>query len=244
MLRFPFLFRHNRPKPTTADADPALECPLRDPATTPPDDGTSELRFSDGTVSTVDSCRRSGSAQPMYPRPPMYARQPMHSSGDYHAPKPASVAWAWDEVSCSVALEGGSGGEADAEADAEAVLAHKNTIAEDLLTLHCPECGMAFFDFSACFALWCARCSCAFCAYCQTSCRAEHNDAHTHVLSCEHNIAPGKSIFASSATFERSQNLRRARAVGAYLARIGDARLRSAVLEATSRDLEALGIQV
>ena len=69
-------------------------------------------------------------------------------------------------------------------------------IAEELLTLHCPECGMAFVDFTNCFALWCALCDCAFCAYCQRSCRSERNDAHAHVARCPHNIAPGKSIFA------------------------------------------------
>ena len=49
-------------------------------------------------------------------------------------------------------------------------------IAEELLTLHCPECGMAFIDFTNCFALWCGLCDCAFCAYCQKSCRRERND--------------------------------------------------------------------
>ena len=94
---------------------------------------------------------------------------------------------------------------------------HKNKIAEELLTLHCPECGMAFIDFTNCFALWCGLCDCAFCAYCQKSCRRERNDAHNHVERCDFNIAPGKSIFASRKVFEHSQNLRRVRAVAEYL---------------------------
>lgn len=97
------------------------------------------------------------------------------------------------------------------------VVRHKNHIAEELLTLHCPECGMAFIDFTACFALWCSLCNCAFCAYCQQSCRDRFNDAHAHVARCNYNIAPHKSIFASRALFDHSQNLRRARVVKQYV---------------------------
>ena len=100
------------------------------------------------------------------------------------------------------------------------VIRHKNKIAEDILTLHCPECGMAFIDFSNCFALWCAFCNCAFCAYCQQSCRRERNDAHSHVAQCEYNVAPGKSIFASRELFKHSQNLRRVRKLSEYLTQL------------------------
>lgn len=124
------------------------------------------------------------------------------------------------------------------------VIKHKNKIAEDLLTLHCPECGMAFLDFSGCFALWCALCDCAFCAYCQASCRNENNDAHAHTARCPYNIAPGKSIFSTRSVFERSQNLRRVRAVTSYLQDIREGELRAAVLKAIARDLADLGIKV
>jgi len=124
------------------------------------------------------------------------------------------------------------------------VIKHKNNIAENLLTLHCPECGMAFIDFTACFALWCACCNCAFCAYCQASCRSERNDAHAHVAKCHYNIAPRKSIFASKVTFEHSQNLRRVRALSDYMESITDSVLRSDVLEAITGDLKDLGMVV
>jgi hypothetical protein len=151
------------------------------------------------------------------------------------------VGWAWEEVSVPVSLEG-EGASQGGAVDSDAVNFHKNAIAEDHLTLHCPECGMAFFDFSDCFALWCARCDCGFCAYCQKSCRDEYNDAHAHVLSCPHNIAPNRSLFASEQTFERSQNLRRIRAVAGPRATREDAARRSAVLAAVECDLAELGI--
>jgi len=130
------------------------------------------------------------------------------------------------------------------------VVAHKNKIAEDLLTLHCPECGMAFLDFSGCFALLCPMCQCAFCAYCQKSCRLERNDAHEHVMRCEYNIGPvtsvGRSIFASHRVFEYSQNLRRMRSVTAYLKDLDaqNPRLRAAVMSAIKVDLQDLGINM
>jgi hypothetical protein len=59
--------------------------------------------------------------------------------------------------------DGSSGGSSESQMS-DAVIKHKNHIAEHILTLHCPECAMAFLDFTNCFALWCARCDCAFCA--------------------------------------------------------------------------------
>lgn len=156
--------------------------------------------------------------------------------------RPVSVAWAWKEVCETISLAAGAPAERGEDPlDEDVVRAHKNAIAEEILTLHCPECGMAFLDFTCCFALWCARCSCAFCAYCQQSCRHERNDAHEHVMSCEHNIAPGRSIFASLSTFNRAQNLRRIRAIAAYVGAI-EPRLREAVLLSLDRSISDLGI--
>ena len=123
----------------------------------------------------------------------------------------------------------------------DAVIKHKNHIAESILTLHCPECDMAFLDFTNCFALWCARCNCAFCAYCQKSCRREYNDAHRHVFNCEFNIAPRKSIFANFATFEKAQNQRRVREVSIYLDTL-ELSLQGQVMDAIRADLTDLGI--
>lgn len=59
----------------------------------------------------------------------------------------------------------------------------RKEIVDDILTPHCPSCGMAFIDFDGCFALTCYRESCRakFCAWCTTLCPG---DAHPHVLSC------------------------------------------------------------
>eukprot|EP00656_Telonema_subtile_P007362 TRINITY_DN13455_c0_g1_i2.p1 TRINITY_DN13455_c0_g1~~TRINITY_DN13455_c0_g1_i2.p1 ORF type:complete len:410 (+),score=57.71 TRINITY_DN13455_c0_g1_i2:161-1390(+) len=124
------------------------------------------------------------------------------------------------------------------------ILKHKNDIAEHILTLHCPECDMAFLDFTNCFALWCSLCDCAFCAYCQTSCRSQRNDAHYHVSRCPFNIAPRKSIFADFRVFEEAQNLRRVRELSKYLDELEDLKLRTEVIYAIQRDCEDLGMKI
>jgi predicted protein tyrosine phosphatase len=127
----------------------------------------------------------------------------------------------------------------------DSVTKHKNYVAEHILTLHCPECSQAFFDFTNCFALWCSRCECAFCAYCQESCRHANNDAHMHVARCKFNIAPGKSIFAGRKIFEYSQNLRRCRKVKEYLEQeLPDLPGRIEVVVGIQTDLEGLGMAV
>jgi hypothetical protein len=45
----------------------------------------------------------------------------------------------------------------------------------------CPTCGVAFLDFSGCFALTCVNCSSALCGYCLQFCGS---DAHSHTASC------------------------------------------------------------
>ena len=74
---------------------------------------------------------------------------------------------------------------------------------EEVLTLRCPRCKVAFVDFEGCCALMCGGCSCGFCAYCLEDCG---QDAHAHVAKC----VPG-GMFCSSAKFEEHQEKRKRR---------------------------------
>ena len=57
----------------------------------------------------------------------------------------------------------------------------RNIIVERDLTLHCPRCGQAFFDFQGCCALHCKdSCGAAFCGLCLTDCG---ENAHPHFYS-------------------------------------------------------------
>ena len=87
-------------------------------------------------------------------------------------------------------------------------------IIEEILTLKCPRCSLAFLNFDACFALKCNGCPCHFCAYCLKDCG---DDAHGHVANCPHNIAPGKNVFADQHTFDRAQKDRKTRLLKEYM---------------------------
>jgi hypothetical protein len=122
-----------------------------------------------------------------------------------------------------------------------AILQHRKTIIEDILTLKCPrtKCRRAFVDFDGCFALTCTACRCGFCAYCLSDCGA---DAHRHVVKCPHNIAPGKKVSASIGVFDQAQRQRRARLLNQYLAQRVEVGMREALVHCMQRDLADLGI--
>ena len=45
----------------------------------------------------------------------------------------------------------------------------------------CPNCGVAFMDFTGCFALTCVSCGSGLCGFCLKDCGG---DAHQHTFSC------------------------------------------------------------
>ena len=57
---------------------------------------------------------------------------------------------------------------------------HREAISQ-ILTLKCPRCSRAFFDYSGCAAVKCGSCNCGFCAKCFKDCGA---DAHDHTSNC------------------------------------------------------------
>ena len=117
---------------------------------------------------------------------------------------------------------------------------HHQYIREQILTLQCPRCGQAFFDFDGCFALTCGRCKAAFCAYCLRDCG---HDAHQHVANCPDNLAPGRDVFGREDLFTAAQQQRRRRMVKKYLDTL-DVDLRRQVLEYCQRDLRDIGVEL
>ena len=51
----------------------------------------------------------------------------------------------------------------------------------EILTLKCPRCNQAYFDFDGCAALTCSSCGTCFCAWCGDD---AGRDGHNHVTSC------------------------------------------------------------
>lgn len=118
---------------------------------------------------------------------------------------------------------------------------HRKRAVEEILTLKCPRCHLAFLDFDGCFALSCRGCKCGFCAYCLKDCG---NDAHRHVATCQHNIAPGRDVHGPIHTFERAQKERRTRLITRFIDQEVEANLRIDVARSLHRDLQDLGIDI
>eukprot|EP00928_Gymnodinium_smaydae_P049335 TRINITY_DN33100_c0_g1_i1.p1 TRINITY_DN33100_c0_g1~~TRINITY_DN33100_c0_g1_i1.p1 ORF type:complete len:1131 (+),score=167.08 TRINITY_DN33100_c0_g1_i1:131-3394(+) len=86
------------------------------------------------------------------------------------------------------------------EAEGAKVFQTQQFIVDDILTMRCPRCKMAFADWDGCNALYCtyAGCGCNFCAFCLKDCgggvkfgqkdvRPEGGDAvHRHVNECKY----------------------------------------------------------
>lgn len=81
---------------------------------------------------------------------------------------------------------------------------HRNHIIENILTLKCPSCDVAFLDFTGCFALSCNNCDDNFCGWCLESCD-DMDSCHNHVLYCDYSKEYG-SLFSSIELFNECHN--------------------------------------
>ena len=122
------------------------------------------------------------------------------------------------------------------ERDAELLKMH---IVEEILTLKCPRCRVAFIDFDGCFALTCHKCHCGFCAWCFKDCGG---DAHQHVAHCQQNLANG-NVFGSKVQFVSHHRERRQRLVRDII--YGkNVKVQSLVKEKLLKELSDLKIQI
>ena len=78
-------------------------------------------------------------------------------------------------------------------------------LVDQVVTAHCPACGVAFFDFDGCCAVQC-RCRAHFCALCLQQ-SPSSRQCHDHVQMCRYN--PTCDIFLSQQQYQYAR--RRAR---------------------------------
>ena len=116
----------------------------------------------------------------------------------------------------------------------------RNKIVEDILTLKCPQCKKAFFDFEGCFALMCSNCKCGFCGWCLEDCG---KDAHAHVRTCPSKPPGADMFFGSRKDFEKAQTKRQSKELHKFLSTLTDED-REKVLLSIKNDVLDLGIQI
>lgn len=87
---------------------------------------------------------------------------------------------------------------------------HYDVLVDKVLTLRCPHCDAAFFDFDGCLALRCA-CGGHFCGKCLAACTGP-DDAHAHALRCN------DDYFMSRADWDVHVHNAKCRAIWAFLA--------------------------
>jgi hypothetical protein len=82
----------------------------------------------------------------------------------------------------------------------------RKKIVDEILTLRCPRCKIAFVDFVNCFALTCSNknCNAGFCAWCLFD---AGNDAHQHVFNCKE--GNGNIFGGEEGTFENHHKKRK-----------------------------------
>ena len=97
--------------------------------------------------------------------------------------------------------------------EAEVAAAVRN-VADDILTMKCPNCDAAWIDFDGCFALKCRHCGRAFCGWCLHDCG---HDAHQHVKGCSESMGMKDEYFGTQEQFEKVMNKRKKRLLEAYL---------------------------
>ena len=91
----------------------------------------------------------------------------------------------------------------------------RKEVIDTILTDHCEYCGLAMFDFDACFAVTCL-CGRTMCAWCLKSFKTDQ-EAHRHVTQCPLNIAPGRELHGRFEMFEEGRRIRQIKALQAYI---------------------------
>lgn len=82
----------------------------------------------------------------------------------------------------------------------ERVQLYRRMIVEEVFTLRCPRCRVAFIDYTGCDALTCGACAAKFCAICLKDCGAKRIHIFTRFDSTERKASSVESRVLSVTT--------------------------------------------
>ena len=111
-------------------------------------------------------------------------------------------------------------------------------IIEDILTLRCPRCKIAFIDYEGCAALICSCCKAGFCAFCLIDCG---DNAHSHLPICNQNL--NKQTYIALPEFNIRQSKRRQDLINEKIKDFA-LKAKTLLLKKMSKDLTDLGIAI
>eukprot|EP00928_Gymnodinium_smaydae_P051821 TRINITY_DN3544_c0_g4_i1.p1 TRINITY_DN3544_c0_g4~~TRINITY_DN3544_c0_g4_i1.p1 ORF type:complete len:629 (-),score=181.66 TRINITY_DN3544_c0_g4_i1:73-1926(-) len=118
---------------------------------------------------------------------------------------------------------------------------HRLHIIDDIFTLKCPRCKMAFLDYDNCSAITCSACKCGFCSYCLEDCG---KDAHGHFYKNGSKCPKeGGPLFIEMNIWNYYQNERKAKLLCEYLLKVPEG-LRAKLAELCAPDAKDLGVKM
>ena len=120
------------------------------------------------------------------------------------------------------------------------VLVHFRHIAETILTLRCPYCAVAFFDWDGCCAVHCENCSEHFCGLCQD--KQKNSSLSHHHVSTSCRLNPGGGYFANPTQIADAHRSTRVRKLREYIGTLPKGDVKRRVLAECAPMLE--GIQI
>ncbi|OQR82251.1 hypothetical protein ACHHYP_16328 [Achlya hypogyna] len=127
----------------------------------------------------------------------------------------------------------------------ESLQHHVRRIRDEILTLACPKCKVAFLDFTGCTCVTCGNPNCRthFCANCVVFYSKSSDACHSHVITCPSNPRCRESFYVTEAELKATHAAARKAATIRYLGEVplqDDERL--GVWHSIERDLVDLDI--
>lgn len=119
---------------------------------------------------------------------------------------------------------------------------HVRTIQETILTLTCPSCKAAFFDFDGCATVTCSSCRKEFCGLCLDYFGGS-DIVRLHVMECQRNPRPGNVFINSNELLTVHAAVRSDRIQRYFDEKLTNTETKENVLSIVRRDLRDLQIK-
>lgn len=118
----------------------------------------------------------------------------------------------------------------------------KKFIIEEILTLKCNTCNLAYLDFDGCCAVKCRGCQTYFCAKCHAT-QPSNQASHTHVGNCR-KYGATYGIWCSSAQLKETQAKRRTERLTSFLNSLANNNRSKNLVKSLKKELKDLNVHI